>query len=353
MRRSPGPIAGRRVRFALVGCGHVSNNHFAALRKHEAQAELVAICDNDPAALARAEAATGATGFGALPELLRVSDADVVVLSTPSGLHAPQAIAVAESGRHVFTEKPMATHWDDARRMVAAADAAGVHLFVALQNRRSAALQLLKRAIDRGRFGRIYMVTINVFWNRSDAYYESAPWRGTRELDGGALMNQASHYVDLASWLIGPIESVYAYTATLARHIEAEDTGVVAVRWRSGALGSVNVTMLTYPKSLEGTITVIGEKGAVRAGGLAVNEIQHWEFAEQDADDELVRGASYATASRGSVGHPLYYENVIQVLNGQAEPVTDGREGLKSLEVLIAAQRSAQRGVPVTLPLDG
>ena len=165
-------------------------------------------------------------------------------------------------------------------------------------------------------------------------------------------MNQASHYVDLLDWLVGPIESVQAYTATLARDIEVEDSGVLAVRWRSGALGSVNVTMLTYPKNLEGSITILGEKGTVRLGGLAVNEIQHWEFAEPHEDDKLVQGASYETTSVYGFGHPLYYDNVIKVLRGEAEPETDGREGLKSLEVLIATYLSARDERRVTLPLE-
>jgi UDP-N-acetyl-2-amino-2-deoxyglucuronate dehydrogenase len=164
-------------------------------------------------------------------------------------------------------------------------------------------------------------------------------------------MNQASHYVDLVNWLIGPVESVFAYTGTLVRKIEAEDTGVIAVRWRSGAMGSVNVTMLTYPKNLEGTVTVIGDKGTVRVGGLAVNEIQHWEFAEPHPDDERVKEASYQTTSVYGFGHPLYYENVIKVLRGEAQPDTDGREGMKSLEILVAAYRSARDGVRVALPL--
>ena len=130
-------------------------------------------------------------------------------------------------------------------------------------------------------------------------------------------MNQASHYVDLLDWLIGPIESVQAYTGTLARNIEVEDTGVMAVRWRSGALGSVNVTMLTYPKNIEGSITILGEKGTVRVGGVAVNEIQHWEFAEPDADDEHIKNASYETTSVYGFGHPLYYDNVVRVLRGR------------------------------------
>ena len=165
-------------------------------------------------------------------------------------------------------------------------------------------------------------------------------------------MNQASHYIDLLDWLIGPIESVQAYTATLARNIQVEDTGVMAVKWRSGALGSVNVTMLTYPKNMEGSITIIGETGTVRIGGLAVNEIQHWEFAQPDEDDTKVRQASYQTTSVYGFGHPMYYDNVIRVLRGEAEPETDGREGLRSLELLIAAYISARDGRRVSLPLD-
>jgi UDP-N-acetyl-2-amino-2-deoxyglucuronate dehydrogenase len=251
-----------------------------------------------------------------------------------------------------MTEKPMATRWEDGKRMVAAADAAGVRLFVVKQNRRNATLQLLKQAVDKKRFGRIYMVNLNVFWTRPPEYYRSAKWRGTWEFDGGAFMNQASHYVDLIDWIVGPVESLQAYTATLARDIEVEDTGVLSLRWRNGALGSMNVTMLTYPRNLEGSITILGEHGTVRIGGVAVNEIQQWEFATPDPDDEKVRDASYETTSVYGFGHPLYYDNVIKVMRGEAEPETDGREGLKSLEVLIAAYKSARDGKRVALPLE-
>ena len=278
-------ITDRRIRFALVGCGRISANHFDAIEKHADRAELVGVCDIDPAALAKAEERTGAPGFRSLDAMLAGTNADIVILATPSGLHADQAVQVAEAGRHVMTEKPMATRWQDGKRMVHACDQAGVHLFVVKQNRRNATLQLLKRAVEKGRFGRIYMVNINVFWSRPQSYYDSAPWRGTWEFDGGAFMNQASHYVDLLDWLIGPVESVQAYTATLERNIQVEDTGVVSIRWRTGALGSMNVTMLTYPKNLEGSITIIGEKGTVRIGGVAVNRIDHWEFADTDPDD--------------------------------------------------------------------
>ena len=165
-------------------------------------------------------------------------------------------------------------------------------------------------------------------------------------------MNQASHYVDLLDWLIGPIESLQAYTATMARDIEVEDSGVLSIRWRSGALGSMNVTMLTYPRNLEGSITILGEKGTVRIGGVAVNEIQHWEFDEKQPEDAQIAGANYETTSVYGFGHPLYYKNVIDVMRGQAEPETDGREGLKSLEVLIAAYLAARDGKRISLPLD-
>ena len=335
MRHYPAPIHDRKIRFALVGCGRIAGNHFEALRKHHDRAELVGVCDVDARALDRAAGLTGAEAYTSLQEMLRRAGADIVVVTTPSGLHPEQSIQIANSGRHVMTEKPMATRWEDGKRMVAAADAAGVRLFVVKQNRRNAT-----------------MVNLNVFWTRPPEYYHSATWRGTWEFDGGAFMNQASHYVDLIDWIVGPVESLQAYTATLARDIEVEDTGVLSLRWRNGALGSMNVTMLTYPRNLEGSITVLGEHGTVRIGGVAVNEIQQWEFAAPDPDDDKVRDASYETTSVYGFGHPLYYDNVIKVLRGEAEPETDGREGLKSLEVLIAAYKSARDGKRVALPLE-
>jgi len=251
----------------------------------------------------------------------------------------------------VVTEKPMATRWEDGKAMVAACDRANVHLFVVKQNRRNATVRLLKRAVESGRFGRIYMVSVNVFWTRPQAYYDSAPWRGTWEFDGGAFMNQASHYVDLLDWLVGPVESVQAYTATLARNIEVEDTGVLAIKWRNGALGTMAVTMLTYPRNLEGSITILGEHGTVRLGGVAVNTIEKWEFATPHPDDAEVADASYATTSVYGHGHRGYYDNVFSVLRGTATPDTDGREGLHSLELLIATYLAARDGRQIALPL--
>lgn len=352
MTKSHGPIAERKIRIALVGCGRIAQKHFEAIAAHGDRVDLVAVCDTDAVALGAAVKCTGVRGFESLEELLAASDADVVVLCTPSGLHPAQTIQLAAAGRHVITEKPMATRWLDGKRMVEACDAANVRLFVVKQNRRNATLQMLKRAVEQKRFGRIYMVNLNVFWSRPQEYYHSAKWRGTWEFDGGALMNQASHYVDLIDWLIGPVESVQAYTATLARDIQVEDSAVVGIRWRSGALGSMNVTMLAYPKNYEGSITVLGEKGTVRIGGVAVNEIQHWQFAEPLEEDAHVQDASYKTTSVYGFGHPLYYDNVIRTLRGECEAETDGREGLRSLEVIIATYLSARDGRRVALPLE-
>lgn len=276
---------------------------------------------------------------------------DLVVLCTPSGLHSLQTCIVSQYGVNVITEKPMATRYEDGVAMVKCCDDAGVRLFVVKQNRNNATLKLLKRAVQENRFGNIKMVHLNVFWTRPQDYYDLGNgWRGTWEFDGGAFMNQASHYIDLLEWLIGPVERIQAMTST-TREIEVEDTGVLNIKWRNGALGSMAVTMLTYPKNLEGSITILGETGSAKIGGLAVNEIQTWEFADKRDYDLEVSSANYTTTSVYGFGHPLYYENIIQVMRGIAEPNTDGREGLKSLELLIAAYMAARDGTTVGLPL--
>ena len=346
------PLQKGKVRFALVGCGRISRNHLAALKQHARYCEVAGVCDMDSQAREKAADLTGARAYKDLQAMLADCDADAVILTTPSGLHPKQAIAAAAAGRHVITEKPMATRWEDGKRMVAACDDAGVRLFVVKQNRHAPLLRLLRKAVKEHRFGRLHMVAVNVFWTRPQEYYDSAKWRGTWQYDGGAFMNQASHYVDLLEWLAGPVESVHAYTATLGRDIEAEDTGTLSLRWRNGALGSLNVTMLTYPKNLESSITVLGEKGTVRIGGAALNEAHHWEFADSSPDDDEVKEACRQVPSTEGAGHALYYDNVIKVLRGEAEPETDGREGLKTLELLVAAYQSARDGKRVALPLE-
>lgn len=340
------------IRFALVGCGRISANHILALGTHREECELVSVCDTDRTARSRIADETGAVAYAELGDMLVDSPADVVILTTPSGLHAGQTVAAAQSGRHVVTEKPMATRWEDGKRMVNACEEAGVQLFVVKQVRQNRTLRALRQALKERRFGRVNIVNINVFWTRPHEYYAGSRWRGTWHYDGGALMNQASHYVDLLEWLFGPVESVHAFTATLGRDIEAEDTATVSIKWRSGALGSLNVTMLTYPRNLESSITVLGERGTVRISGQACNVIEHWEFADKREDEEVGRLRDGRPGMGECSGHALYYENVIQALRGSAAPETDGREGLKSLELLIAAYTSSRNGVRVGLPLE-
>ena len=344
------PINGRRIRIGVVGCGRIAKNHFGAIEAHAEDLEFVAVCDINAEARATHESET-VRGYADMREMLADERLDVVALCTPSGLHPEQTELAARYKVHVVTEKPMATRMSDGIRMVKVCDEANVRLFVVKQNRRNATLQMLKRAVSERRFGRIHLVHLNVFWTRPQSYYDQAKWRGTWEFDGGAFMNQASHYVDLLDWLIGPVDKVQAMMST-TRDIEVEDTGVLNVRWRSGALGSMSVTMLTYPNNLEGSITILGEKGTVRIGGMAVNEIQTWDFADEAPYDADIAGASYQTTSVYGFGHPFYYRNVVEALRGEAEPETDGREGLKSLELLVAAYLSARDGTTVSLPLE-
>lgn len=316
-----------------------------------AQARWTAVCDVERAARDEWSTRLDVPAYDDLDRLLEDASIDVVVLATPSGLHPAQAIRAAEAGVHVVTEKPMATRWTDGQRMVRACDENGVALFVVKQHRFNPAVRALKAAIDEGRFGRIYSVQLNLFWTRPQSYYDMADWRGTWELDGGALMNQAIHYVDLLQWLVGPVESVHAFTATLARRIEVEDTAVVNLRWRCGALGSMSVTMLTHPNNYEGSITILGEDGLVRLGGVACNHVETWRFRDSREETSPDLHAWRDQGIYGS-GHGPLYANVVRALRGEARPVVDGHEGLKSLEIVIAAYRSAQEGRRVSLPLD-
>lgn len=337
---------------ALVGCGRISKNHFDAIRRIDGL-RLSAVSDvaEDRARAAGEE--LGIPWFTSYAEMLKSADADVVVVCTPSGLHSAQGIAAARAGKHVITEKPMSITLEQADALVQACDSAGVSLFVVKQNRLNPSIQLLKRAVDKGRFGRIYVANTTVRWNRPQEYYDSAPWRGTWEFDGGAFMNQASHYVDLIQWLVGPVESVIAKTATQARRIEAEDSGVAVLKFRSGAIGVIEVNVLTYPKNWEGSISIIGERGAAKIGGTAVNKVEHWVFADYDDDDKLIETSSTNPPSVYGFGHEAYYRNVLAVLRGQAQPETDGRAGRKSLELILGIYESAKTGRDVPLPLRG
>ncbi len=340
----------RNFRIALAGCGRISHNHVEAIGRIDGLS-LVGACDpSEDRARSLAEP-LGIPWFTSYEAMLAGVECDVVTIATPSGLHPVQGVLAAKAGKHVVTEKPMAISLKGADELVHACDDARVHLFVVKQNRLNAPVQMLRRAVEKGRFGRLYLANCTVRWARPQEYYDQAPWRGTWEFDGGAFMNQASHYVDLIQWVVGPVESVMAMTATLARKIETEDTGVAIMRFRSGALGVIEVTMLTYPKNMEGSITLLGERGSVKIGGTAVNKVEHWEFADTDPDDEAARTLDSNPPNVYGYGHEGYYRNVLAVLRGDAKPDTDGRAGRKSLELILGIYESAKTGREVPLPL--
>lgn len=338
------------VRLALVGCGRIAKTHFDAIREVDGL-EVVAVCDIVEERAREAGDEQGVPWFTSYSRMLDTAACDAVAVCTPSGLHPQHGILAARAGKHVICEKPMAIALAAADELVHACDDAGVHLFVVKQNRLNPSVQLVKRALDKGRFGRIYLANTTVRWTRPQEYYDQAPWRGTWEFDGGAFMNQASHYVDLIQWLAGPVESVIARTATLARKIETEDTGVAVLKFRSGAIGVIEVTMLTYPRNLEGSFTLLGEKGTVRIGGTAVNRVEHWSFADYDDDDKLIDQAATNPPTVYGFGHAGYYRNVLAVLRGEAQPETDGRAGRKSLELILGIYESARTGCEVKIPL--
>jgi UDP-N-acetyl-2-amino-2-deoxyglucuronate dehydrogenase len=343
-------VKARTFKVALVGCGRIAKSHFESIAHVDGLA-LSAVCDVVEERAREAGEAWSVPWFTSYDEMLKQSECDVVAIATPSGMHPAQGIRAAQAGKHVISEKPMGITLSAADQLVQACDDAGVQLFVVKQNRLNPAIQLVRRAVDRGRFGRIYMANTTVRWSRPQEYYDQAPWRGTWEFDGGAFMNQASHYVDLIQWLVGPVESVQAKTATMARRIEAEDSGAAILKFRNGAIGVIEVTMLTFPRNMEGSITLIGETGTVKIGGTAVNKVEHWQFAEYDDDDKLIEAATTNPPNVYGFGHEGYYRNVLSVLRGEATADTDGRSGRKSLELILGIYESAKTGREVRLPL--
>lgn len=341
----------KKVRLGLIGCGRIAKNHFDAVSQIS-EADFVAVADIIPEKVQKAAEEYHVPGiYTDYHEMLAKEKLDLVSICSPSGMHPNMGVDVARAKVNVLTEKPMAINIDAADRLIRACDDNAVKLFVVKQNRLNSTMQLLKRAIDKNRFGRIYMAQANVFWTRPQAYYDAEKWRGTWEFDGGAYMNQASHYVDAIYWLLGNVDSVSAFTATMARKIEAEDTGCALLQFRSGIIASINVTMLTYPKNFEGSITIIGEKGIVKIGGVAVNKIEKWEFEDYDDDDRIAQDTNYQPPNVYGFGHNPYYRNVVDVLLGKAVPSTDGRDGRKSVEIIQAIYQSAKTGKKVSLPL--
>lgn len=339
----------KSVNIGLIGCGRISKNHFEAI-KNLPNANIIGCCD-----IVEERAKNSALTYD-IPfwttnyeELLRREDIDLISICTPSGLHPEHGMMAANCGKDVLTEKPMGVSIKDADRLIKTCEKNAVKLFVVLQNRLNPAIQQVKKALDMGRFGKLYMMVANVFWFRPQEYYNLGNWRGTWALDGGAFCNQASHYVDLIQWFGGPVKSVVANTATLARNIEAEDTGASIIRFNSGCIATINVTMLTFPKNLEGSITIIGEKGTVKIGGIAVNEILHWDFSDYNEGDGLINNATTYPDSVYGFGHQGYYKSVINSIIKEEAPLVDGNAGRKSLEIIEAIYLSNVEERPIII----
>ncbi|MEA3285398.1 MAG: Gfo/Idh/MocA family oxidoreductase [Synergistota bacterium] len=320
---------------AILGCGRISASHVAALEK-VSELKLVACCDILDERAAETAAKTGCTAYTDYEKMLENENIDMVALCTPSGMHPDHAIAAAKAGVNVLSEKPLGTSLEKVDRAIEACDRAKVLYMEVKQNRLNPTIVLLRQALEAGRFGRIHMITSNVLWTRPQDYYDMAPWRGTWEFDGGCLANQAAHYVDMVQWMGGAVEQVHAFSSTLGRRIEAEDTITVGLKFRNGAVGNINVSVLTYPRNLEGSITVMGDRGTAKIGGVAMNKVEIWDFDAPHKMDEQLDSVSYDPKSVYGGGHYVLYRDLPGMLDGTAKSYgfVTAREGRKTVEVL-------------------
>lgn len=338
--------------FALVGCGRISHKHAEVLSGKVAQGRLVAVCDVQPSRAKEIGEKFKVPYFTDHREMMEKKSAeiDVVNILTESGYHARDCLALAPYGKHIVVEKPMALTLEDADAMIAACDRAGIKLFVVKQNRFNLPVQRARKALEQGRFGKLVMGTVRVRWCRTQHYYDQDPWRGTWALDGGVFTNQASHHIDLLEWMLGEPESVFAYSRTALVDIEAEDTGAAVIRFKNGAIGIIEATTATRPKDIEGSLSILGEKGTVEIGGFAVNELKIWQFADAPAEDaKSLAASSEFPPNVYGFGHASYLNHVVEAILHGSPSLVDGFEARKSLELIHALYRSIEAGEQVIL----
>jgi len=344
-----------KLKFALIGCGRISKNHIKAILDNFEDAELVSVCDlvKDKAKQRADEYLNQAKEKNILlkipkvyidyREMLREEDIDACAICTESGYHAEIALNCIALKKHILVEKPMAMSLLDADRMIKTAEENKVKLSVCYQNRFNPTIQNLRQAIEEARFGRIIAGTARILWNRNKEYYNQAKWRGTWELDGGCLMNQCTHNIDLLQWMIGSeVDTVFGKTANfLHPYIETEDYGSIIIRFKNGVIGNIEGTVCVYPHNLEETITIIGEKGTVIIGGLALNKILVWKFEDQkDSQEEIQQKYNSEIPNVYGKGHTPLYKNFINSIKNDSFPLIDGYEGKKSLEIILMAYKS-------------
>lgn len=337
--------------FVLVGCGRIAARHAELLGTGSIEgARLRAVCDT---VLSKAQclgAKYDVPSFTDMHEMMLNIQPDVVVILTESGNHARDVLELVQYGAHVVVEKPMALKLSDADAMIDACDKANVKLFVIKQNRFNVPVQKLRQAVVEDRFGKLVLGTVRVRWCRPQSYYDQDSWRGTWALDGGVLTNQASHHIDLLEWMMGPVESVFAMSRTALVDIEAEDTAVVTLQFKNGALGIIEATTATRPRDLEGSISILGELGSVEIGGFAVNEMKSWNFvSSEDEDSEVLKKYSVNPPDVYGFGHAAYYQHVVDSVNGNGANLVDGLQGRRSLELINAIYESIETGQKVNL----
>lgn len=339
------------ISFALVGCGRIAHRHSELLGTGQvAGARLVGVADIVPEKAKAIGERHNVPWYTDMHAMMTAVQPDVVVVLTESGNHARHVIELARYRRHLIVEKPMALTLDDADAMIRACDEAGVKLFVVKQNRFNVPVVKLREALVAHRFGKLVLGTVRVRWCRDQRYYDQDAWRGTWAQDGGVLTNQASHHIDLLQWMMGDVESVFAKSTTALVDIEAEDTAVVVLRFRNGALGIIEATTAARPTDLEGSISILGEGGSVEIGGFAVNEMKVWRFVDPTADDSAVLSRfSVNPPNVYGFGHQAYYEHVVACLSQDTAQLVDGLVGRKSLELINAIYESIETGREVFL----
>lgn len=330
-----------KLNFAIVGCGHIAKKHAEAI-KHAEGAELLAVCDTIPENMTPYIEEYGVQGYEDLDDLLKNPDVDVINICTPSGYHAPLAVKAAKAKKHVVVEKPIALTLEDAQAIIDACNENDVKLSVVHPNRFRPAIQAIRQAMDEGRLGKLSHANATVRWNRNQAYYDQAPWRGTKSLDGGVLMNQAIHNLDLLLWLMGDIEEVQSMTATRLRKIEAEDVAVGLVRFKNGALGVIEAATTIYPKNLEETLSVFGETGSIKIGGVTANKIEHWNVASMDETEVETLVKDIEADPFGKPGHQCIIEDMVEAVKENRTPIVTGEDGKKALELVIKLYEAAE-----------
>jgi predicted dehydrogenase len=332
------------LKFALVGCGRIAKRHSELLGLNQIKdASLVAVCDIIEEKAKAIGDRFNVPYYTDMDEMMQNEDIDVVSVLTESGNHAKHVINLAKYGKHIIVEKPMALTIDDADEMILACHKNNCRLFVVKQNRFNVPVIKLREALEAGRFGKLFMGTVRVRWCRTQEYYNQASWRGTWAMDGGVLTNQASHHVDLLEWMMGKVDSVYAKGIQALADIEAEDTAAVVLKFRNGALGIIEATTAVRPKDLEGSLSILGEKGSVEIGGFAVNKMIHWQFSKELPEDkEVLEKYSVNPPNVYGFGHQAYYEHVVDCILNDKPALVDGIEGRKSVELISAIYESME-----------